>query len=162
MAKSKATSTSMEKTIGLVYVLLIFLITTGICAYILFVRNSDYRFANGKKDAMYKVERVKAFQEAQAEYFDKIVAMEDYANQINPNVNASYQKNELKYIIGSVKKITADNKYDTRFRIFEQVADFYELKLFDREFLGVTVKNIDNLKVELDKCRGSVENLNNN
>ena len=61
-----------------------------------------------------------------------------------------------------MKKISDDNKYDARFRIFEQVASFYEMKLFDRERLAASQKNIEKFKIELDNCRAGVETLKNN
>ncbi|MBS7363429.1 MAG: hypothetical protein KIH03_06425 [Paludibacteraceae bacterium] len=163
MTKSNSTSTSNEKVTGLIYVLSLFLITAGICGYILFIHNSDYyHFANGKKDALSKLERVKEFQNAQSDYFEKITTIDENVNNINPNVNASYLKQNLYYTIGVVKKISSDNKYDARFRIFEQTANFYEMKLFDRECLSASQKNIEKFKLELDNCRAGVETLKNN
>ena len=115
MKKSNSTSTSNEKVTGLIYVLFLFLITAGICGYILFIHNSDYyHFANGKKDALSKLERVKEFQNAQSDYFEKITDIDDNVNNINPNVNASYLKQNLFYTIGVVKKISSDNKYSIK------------------------------------------------
>ena len=111
---------------------------------------------------MAKLERVREFQTAQTDYFDKITAIDNGVNRINPEVNASYEKRELNYTIGEVKKISSDNKYDTRFRIFEQIATFYEMKLFDRERLSASKRNIEKFKMELDNCRSGVETLKNN
>lgn len=162
MAKSKATSTSKEKVTGLIYVFFLFLITTGICAYVLFVYNSDYHFANGKMEALSKLERVTSFRKAQEEYFSKVESINDHVSRINPEVNATYEKQELKYLLGEVKKISEVNKYDSRYAIFDYVAEFFEMKLFDRERLGATRYNIDKFKVALDKCRAGVESLKNN
>ena len=162
MAKSKTALTSKEKVTGLIYVLSLFLFTTGICMYILFIYKSDYHFANGKKDALTKLERVSVFQAAQSDYFEKITSIDNGVNKINPDVNASYEKRELNYTIGEIKKISDDNKYDARFRIFGQVASFYEMKLFDRERLSASQKNIEKFKIELDNCRAGVETLKNN
>lgn len=162
MAKSKTASTSMEKLTGLIYVLFLFLITVGVSGYILFVYKSDYQFANGKKDAMEKIERIHKFQNAQSEYFEKIEKMDEYANAINPDIYASFNKNDLNYIIGELKKFSEDNKYDIRFQSFNQVATLYETKLCDKERLGVTIRNIEKIKVELDKCRTGIETLSNN
>lgn len=162
MGKSKTTLTSKEKVAGLIYVLSIFLITVGISAYILFLYNSDYHFLNGKKDALSKLERVHVFQSVQSDYFEKITTIDNNVCKINPDVNASYEKRELNYVIGEIKKISDDNKYDARFRIFGQVASFYEMKLFDRERLSASQKNIEKFRHELDNCRAGVETLKNN
>lgn len=162
MEKSSTVFTSKEKVTGLLYVISIFLVATGICAYILFVYKSDYHFANGKNEALAKLERVSVFQKAQSDYFDKITAIDNSVRKINPDVNASYEKRELNYTIGEVKKISVDNKYDARFKIFEQVATFFEMKLFDRERLAASQRNIEKFKMELDNCRSGVETLKNN
>ncbi len=162
MKNKNLSLTSKEKVVGLLYVVSLFLLTTGICTYILFVYDSDYQFANGKKEALAKLERVSVFQSAQSDYFDKITAIDNGVNRINPEVNASYEKRELNYVIGEVKKISSDNKYDSRFRIFEQIATFYEMKLFDRERLSASKRNIEKFKMELDNCRSGVETLKNN
>lgn len=162
MGKSKTTLTSKEKVTGLIYVLSLFLLTTGICAYILFVYNSDYHFTNGKRDALTKLGRVSVFQAVQSDCLEKITAIDNGVCKINPEVNASYEKREVHYIIGEVKKISDDNKYDARFRIFEQVASFYEMKLFDRERLAASQKNIEKFRIELDNCRAGVETIKNN
>lgn len=162
MAKNSTVLTSKEKVTGLLYVVTLFVITTVICSYILFLHNSDYEFSNGKKDALEKLERVNSFQSVQSSHFDKITEIDNSVNRINPEVNASYEKRELFYTIGEVKKVSTDNKYDARYRIFEQVASFYELKLFDRECLSASQRNIEKFKTELDNCRGGIETLKNN
>lgn len=155
-------TTKKEKVTGLLHVVFLYLSTTLICAYILFAHNSDYQFANGKKSALEQLERVNAFQTVQSENMEKIVEIAEFVNRIKPDVNASYEKRELCYLIGEIRKISTDNKYDARYRIFEQVAAFYEMKLFDRERLSASQKNIEKFKVELDNCRGGVETLKNN
>lgn len=162
MKNKNLSLTSKEKVVGLLYVVSLFLMTTGICSYILFIYNSDYQFANGKKEALAKLERVSEFQTAQSDCIDKITAIDNGVNRINPEVNASYEKRELNYTIGEVKKISSDNKYDTRFRIFEQIATFYEMKLFDRERLSASKRNIEKFKTELENCRSGVATLKNN
>ncbi|MCQ2189347.1 MAG: type VI secretion system transmembrane protein TssO [Paludibacteraceae bacterium] len=162
MGRSKTVLTSKEKEIGMMYVVLLYVLTTSACAYILFFYNADNQFANGKKEALAQMERVCQFQAAQSSHFDKITAIDNSVNKINPEVNASYEKREINYTIGELKKIYSDNKYDARYRIFEQAASFYELKLFDRERLTASQKNIEKFRRELDNCRGGVETLKNN
>lgn len=163
MAKSNSTSTSKEKVTGLIYVLSLFLVTTGICGYFLFLYNADNRFSNGKSEALLKLERVRVFQKTQSDYLERISAIDNNVNSINPNVNALYLKQNVNYEIGEIKKISSDNnnKYDARFKIFDHIAAFYELKLFDRERLSVSQKNIEKFKIDLDKCQGGVEGLKN-
>ncbi len=162
MAKSKTSTTSKEKVTGLLYVILLFVVTSSLCAYILFFYNSDYQFISGKKTALVDLERVNTFESAQSEYLEKIKEIDNNANRINTSLNATYEKRELTYKIGELRKISNDNKYDSRFKIFDQAAYFYELKIFDKERLSASLKNIDKFTEELDKCRAGVETLKNN
>lgn len=162
MAKKISSLTSKEKVTGLLYVVSLFIIIIGICSYILFVYRSEYHFVDGKNDALEKLERVNSFQNAQSDYYDKITEIDEMVSNINPDVNASYEKRELYYTIGEIKKVTSDNKYDLRYRIFEQVASFYEMKLFDRERLSASQRNIEKFKIELENCRSGIETLKNN
>lgn len=161
MGKSKATTTSNEKIIGLIYVLMLFLMTTGVCAYILFEQDMNTQFVNCKKDAMDKMERVSLFRDAQSEYFEKLTLIDDRLNSINPNVQANQLKGDVYYNVGVLKKVQSDNKYDLRFKIFGQLARFYEIKLTDKERLFASIKNIDLFKTELDDCRSGVEAYKN-
>ena len=43
-----------------------------------------------------------------------------------------------------------------------KAANFYEMKLFDRERLSASQKNIEKFKLELENCRAGVETLKNN
>lgn len=161
MGKSKATSTFNEKIVGLIYVLILFLVTTGICAHILFEQDMNNQFDNSKRDAMDKMERVSSFRNIQSEYFDRLTIIDDRLNSINPNVQANQLKGDLYYNVGVLKKVQNDNKYDLRFKIFGQLARFYEVKLTDKECLFASIKNIDLFKTELEECRSGVESYKN-
>jgi len=161
MGKSKTTLTSKEKITGLLYVILLFSVTSFICAYILFINDSDYHFAKSKKEAVVQLERVKSFRDAQKENEDQLTKIETLVNKINPALNASYEKRELNYMLGEVRKIYTDNKYDDRYRIYNLVADFYELRVFERERLFASVKNIEKFQKLLDDCRAGMDKLQN-
>lgn len=161
MGKSKATSTFNEKIVGLIYVLILFLVTTGICTHILFEQDMNNQFDHSKRDAMDKMERVSSFRDVQSEYFDRLTIIDDRLNSINPNVQANQLKGDLYYNVGVLKKVQNDNKYDLRFKIFGQLARFYEVKLTDKECLFASIKNIDLFKTELEECRSGVESYKN-
>ncbi len=161
MGKSKTTLTSKEKITGLLYVLLLFSVTAFICAYILFINDSDYHFAKSKKDAVVQLERVKSFRDAQSDMEDQLSKIDALVNKINPALNASYEKRELNYMLGEVKKVYTDNKYDDRYRIYNTIADFYELRVFERERLFASEKNIERFQKLLDDCRAGMDKLQN-
>lgn len=159
MGKSKTESTSREKISGFFYVLLLFVSTSALCSFILFFSGSDYQFAKSKSAALAQMERVNGFKKIQDEYIDKIKTLNDDVNKMNPGLNASYEKRELNYSFGELKKVYSDNKYDDRFRIFDQTAQFLEMKLFDRERLFSVQKNIERFNTDLERCRNGIEGL---
>ena len=161
MGKSKTTLTSKEKITGLLYVLLLFSVTAFICAYILLINDSDYHFAKSKKDAVVQLERVKSFRDAQSDMEDQLSKIDALVNKINPALNASYEKRELNYMLGEVRKVYTDNKYDDRYRIYNTIADFYELRVFERERLFASEKNIERFQKLLDDCRAGMDKLQN-
>ncbi len=161
MGKSKATTTSKEKIIGLIYVLMLFLITTGVCTYILFEQDMNTQFVNSKRDAMDKMGRVSLFRAVQSEYFDRLTIIDDRLNSINPNIKATQLKGDLYYNVGVLKDVQSKYRHDLRFKIFGQLARFYEMKLTDKECLFASIKNIDLFKSELDDCRSGVEAYKN-
>lgn len=161
MGKSKTTLTSKERITGLLYVLLLFSVTSFVCAYILFINDSDYHFAKSKKDAIVQLERVKSFRDAQSDIDDQLSKIDALVNKINPALNASYEKRELSYLLGEVKKVYTDNKYDDRYRIYNIVADFYEMRVFERERLFASEKNIETFQKLLDNCRAGMDKLQN-
>jgi len=161
MGKSKTTLTSKERITGLLYVLLLFSVTSFVCAYILFINDSDYHFAKSKKDAIVQLERVKSFRDAQSDIDDQLSKIDALVNKINPALNASYEKRELSYLLGEVRKVYTDNKYDDRYRIYNIVADFYEMRVFERERLFASEKNIETFQKLLDNCRAGMDKLQN-
>lgn len=161
MGKSKTTLTSKEKITGLLYVLLLFSVTSFVCAYILFINDSDYHFAKSKKDAIVQLERVKSFRDAQGDINDQLTKIDDLVNKINPALKASYEKRELSYLLGEIRKVYTDNKYDDRYRIYNIVADFYEMRVFERERLFASEKNIEIFQKLLDNCRAGMDKIQN-
>ncbi len=161
MGKSKAQSTGKEKLAGFFYVFLVFLVASVVCSFILFFSGSDYRFAQSKQTALVQMERVSSFRKAQNSYIEKIEKINENVNQMNPGLNASQEKRDLNYEIGELQKIYTINKHDDRYRIFALLARYFELKLFDREQLYSSQKNIERFEAALERCRNGLETLSN-
>ena len=49
-----------------------------------------------------------------------------------------------------------------RYKIFEQMAIFYELQLLDKDRLWNIQQNIEKFKSDLERCRANTENRRNN
>ncbi|MBP5458169.1 MAG: type VI secretion system transmembrane protein TssO [Paludibacteraceae bacterium] len=147
-----------EKRIAFFYVLLLFISISIICSYILFFWNSSYHFSEEKQHALEQMAKVSSFREMQRKVVGQMEVLDGRLAKVDPSLNASYEKREINYSIGEIRKIHVDNKYDGRFRLFEQVALFYELCLFDKERLWSSKKNIERFNADLERCRSGVEN----
>lgn len=68
LTQNRTTINHREKTIGFVYVLLLFLAVSICCCMIIFWTNSDFDTTRQKDIVLVKVEKIKKFQETQKEY----------------------------------------------------------------------------------------------
>ena len=75
---------SQEKVIGLVYVVAVFLLTTGLCGYILFFSTFNYQTFKGKKAILEQIHRVKVFEKEQAKQMEKIELINTKIAQFDP------------------------------------------------------------------------------
>ncbi|EEN82560.1 type VI secretion system transmembrane protein TssO [Porphyromonas endodontalis] len=164
MSKTSQTKTmnQKEKTIGFFYVLILFIVTTTLCSFILFFSNSDYRLLGDKESALKQMERIKRFEQAQLETMPKVEEVEEKVSKIDPALNASYKKREINYILGEIRNVYTQNKWDERYKIFDHIATFYEFYVSDKERLWSIRKNIDKFNADLERCRNNTENKKNN
>ena len=144
---------SQEKIIGLVYVVTIFFLTTALCGYILFFSTNSYQTLKGKKAILEQIHRVRVFEKEQAEQMDKIELI---------NTKITHEKQEITLLLGEVRNVYLQHKWDNRYKIFEQMAVFYELQLLDKDRLWNIQQNIEKFKSDLERCRTNTENRRNN
>lgn len=164
MSKANQTKTmnQKEKTIGFFYVLILFITTTTLCSFILFFSNSDYRLIGDKETALKQMERIKRFEQVQQDLMPKVKEVEEKISKIDPSLNASYEKREINYLLGEIRNVYTQNKWDERYKVFDHIATFYEFRLSDKERLWGVKKNIEKFKSDLERCRNNTENKKNN
>lgn len=146
-----------ERTIAFFYVLILFVLTSMLCGFALFFSNPDYRRPSGKQEALEQMSRIRSFERTQSAWMEKVSSVEARVAKIDPSLNASYEKREINFILGEIRNVYVQNKWDERYRIFDQVAMFYELRVFDKERLWTTQKNIEKFHSDLERCRNSVD-----
>ena len=132
---------SQEKIIGLVYVVTIFFLTTALCGYILFFSTNNYQTLKGKKAILEQIHRVRVFEKEQAEQMDKLELINTKITQFDPSLKAIYEKQEITLLLGEVRNVYLQHKWDNRYKIFEQMAVFYELQLLDKDRLWNIQRN---------------------
>ena len=153
---------SQEKIIGLVYVVTIFFLTTALCGYILFFSTNNYQTLKGKKAILEQIHRVRVFEKEQAEQMAKLELINTKITQFDPSLKAIYEKQEITLLLGEVRHVYLQHKWDNRYKIFEQMAVFYELQLLDKDRLWNIQQNIEKFKSDLERCRANTENRRNN
>ncbi len=160
--ETSKTTNSREKNIGFFYVLILFCITTALCGYILFFSNNNYKALEGKKAILEQIQRVNDFEKVQRLQMEKIQQINKKIAQINPELKAAYEKRELNFLIGEVRNVYTQQKWDVRYKIFDQVATFYEFRMADRDRLWNIQQNIEKFKSDLERCRANTESRKNN
>lgn len=146
-----------ERTIVFFYVLILFVVFSSIGCFILFFMNSECHFAEGKLQALEQMSKVESFRTLQQKEMERILFVDNRIAKVDPSLNASYEKREINYALGEIRKLYVQNKHDGRYRMFEYMASFYELRMFDKERLWVSKKNIEMFNADLERCRSGVE-----
>lgn len=101
---------------GHAYVFLFFFLTTVACCLAIFMWNSDFKIFEQKEFVKIKMNRIKEFQQEQAEcqlptdsLFRKIEAFE-------PGVYAQYEEDDIHYLINNLRNTYERNNWDKRYK----------------------------------------------
>lgn len=150
--EKKHTKNKREKTIGLLYVLSFFLVATFACCWSL-AYYSDSKTSTRKEFVIAKMDRIRAFQEEQSRQLVIVDSIYNKIREFNPGVNASYEENDIKFYLDDIRKLYEENSYDGRYRIFNQVPNFYNMWFADKKELWSKQQNIDKFKKNLEDCQ---------
>ena len=161
----KQTQNQKERIVGFTYVSLLFILTTALCCVCIFYYNFETKTTSQKEFAISKMDRIRAFQKLQS---DEIIIVDSIYNKIkdfNPGISASYEENDIKFYLNDIKGITEKNSYDTRYKVFAQVSNFYNLWFADkkevwtkRQNIAVFTKNLESCEIGLQKKKDELNN----
>jgi hypothetical protein len=154
--KGKVTRNRREKTIGFVYVSVLFGIATFISCRCLFYYTGN-KSETRKEFVIAKMGRIRAFQSIQEEQTVLVDSMYNKIKAFNPGINAGYEENDIKYYLNDIKRLYSDNSYDGRYKIFSQVSGFYSMWFADRKELWSKQQNITGFRKNLEDCRIGLE-----
>lgn len=158
VAKKEATTHTQktisvkERTIAFVYLLLAFLVITGIGGYVLFSNNDKRQLFSKKFIVIKKMERLKDFQLLQHKQLRTIDSLYSRINHFTPNVNASYEENDIKFLINDLSQQWEKNARDQRNKVFFHVAAMYDMWFADKKELWSRQQNIASFKKNLEEC----------
>lgn len=150
--EKKHTKNKREKTMGLLYVLFFFSVTSFACCWSLRYY-SDNKSDTRKEFVIAKMDRIRAFQEEQSRQIVIVDSIYNKIKEFNPGVNASYEENDIKFYLNDIKKLYEEKSYDGRYRIFNQVSNFYNMWFADKKELWSKQQNIDKFKKNLEDCQ---------
>lgn len=146
-----------ERVSGLIYVLLFFCVGV-ICSAWLLLRDSDLSGTFSRKDGVQlKMERRQSFRRAQAEGATVCDLLVKRISAYDAGVNASYEKNDIQYVINELRGWYEKNRHDKRYLTFLHMGDFYQLWFNDRQYLWSLKSNLDYLKSNLGECELGLE-----
>lgn len=153
---NRHTKNRHEKTIGFVYVSVLFLIATLVCCWSLFYY-TDTGNETRKEFVIAKMDRIRQFQNIQSEKMMIVDSIYRKIQNYNPGINASYEENDIKYYLNDIKKLYDDNNYDGRYKIFYQVSGFYNMWFADKKELWSKRQNIIRFQKNLEECQIGLE-----
>jgi hypothetical protein len=152
MAKNEKTINQREKTMGFIYVLLLFFALSATCCLLLFLHNSDSA-AFGRRDfAVDRMKRINEYREMQRKTMETIEQLHDRIAAFNPSVNAAYEEDHIRFAINELREIYEKHSLDTRYRSFMHIANFYYLWYADRKTLWSLHSNIERFTAYLEEC----------
>lgn len=161
----KQTSNQKERVMGYLHISLLFILITGICCFCIFYYNSQTKKVSQKEFVISKMDRIRAFQTLQSEEIIIVDSIYSKIKNFNPAISASYEESDIKFYLNEVKGIYAKNPYDTRYKVFAQVSNFYNLWFADkkeiwtkRQNIAVFSKNLENCEIGLQKKKDELNN----
>lgn len=141
-----------EVFMGHAYVFLFFIITTVICCISIFMWNSDFSMFEQKEFVKVKMNRIKDYQQEQADHQVSVDSLFRKIEKFEPGVYAQYEEDDIRYLINNLKNTYEKNNWDKRYKLFMHIADFYDMWLSDQKQLWSIQQNIITFKANLEEC----------
>lgn len=141
-----------EVFMGHAYVFLFFIITTVICCISIFMWNSDFSMFEQKEFVKVKMNRIKDYQQEQADHQVSVDSLFRKIEKFEPGVYAQYEEDDIRYLINNLKNTYDKNNWDKRYKLFMHIADFYDMWLSDKKQLWSIQQNIITFKANLEEC----------
>lgn len=152
MDNNRKTLNKREILIGHAYVFLFFFLTTVACCLAIFMWNSDFRMFEQKEFVKIKMNRIKDFQQEQAESQMPVDSLFRKIEAFQPGVYAQYEEDDIHYLINNLRNTYERNSWDKRYKLFMHIADFYAMWLSDKKQLWSIEQNIRLFKANLEEC----------
>lgn len=101
MDNNRKTMNKREIFMGHAYVFLFFFLTTVACCLVIFMWNSDFKMFEQKEFVKIKMNRIKDFQQEQAESQLPVDSLFRKIETFEPGVYAQYEEDDIHYLINN-------------------------------------------------------------
>lgn len=118
MDNNRKTLNKREILMGHAYVFLFFFLTTVACCLAIFMWNSDFRMFEQKEFVKIKMNRIKDFQQEQAESQMPVDSLFRKIEAFQPGVYAQYEEDDIHYLINNLRNTYERNSWDKRYKLF--------------------------------------------
>lgn len=140
MDNNRKTLNKREILMGHAYVFLFFFLTTVACCLAIFMWNSDFRMFEQKEFVKIKMDRIKDFQQEQAESQMPVDSLFRKIEAFQPGVYAQYEEDDIHYLINNLRNTYERNSWDKRYKLFMHIADFMPCGCRTRNSCGASNK----------------------
>ena len=141
-----------ERIGGLIYVLLLFVLGTGLCGWLL-LSQSDIKSVFTHKDIVSsKMKRQQVFKREQTNSVATCDLTIKSIEAYDPSIKAVYEKNDIQFMINELHKKYELNRSDKRYMVYRHLGDFYQMWFNDRQYLWSLKSNVEYLKQNLADC----------
>lgn len=140
-----------DKVSAVVNILVIFAVCTSVCLFFFF-RNKDIDLGSRKSLIVKKAERQQVLRREQGNCLTQCDTLFGRIERFEPGVNASFEENDIKFLLNDLKEVYERNAWDKRYKVFYHVAACYEMWFADKKVLWSKKVNIRNFIQDLEKC----------
>ena len=123
MDNNRKTMNKREIFMGHAYVFLFFFLTTVACCLVIFMWNSDFKMFEQKEFVKIKMNRIKDFQQEQAESQLPVDSLFRKIETFEPGVYAQYEEDDIHYLINNLR-----NTYERNVAVRQETAMEYRTK----------------------------------
>lgn len=136
---------------ALISVSTIFIIGTSLCIFLL-VRSQETSLNSYKDVIEKKYDRQESFRQKQRDTKSVCDSLYRRIERFDPKVNASFEENDIKFLINDLKEQYNNSSWDKRNKVFYQISSFYDMWFADKKVLWTKKSNINTFKSNLERC----------
>ena len=146
-----------DKISGFISVFVIFSICTSSILYAM-LRNSNMNFIHYKDVVEIKTNRQESFRDIQSDMSTECDSLYSRIERFDPQLNAVYEENDIKFLINELKLTYERNMWDKRYKVFYHVSAFYDMWFTDKKVAWSKINNTAMFNKNLEECEIGLQN----